>query len=130
MPLGGYKGSGLGMLVEILCAVLSGGPMSRDVGGLYILDRPMKVSQMFLAIDVRRFLPLEELQARMERLIAQVKTAAPAHGFEEVLVAGDPENRAEARRREQGIPIGSALWERLDLLAAELRIEKLAVFGE
>ena len=41
MPLGGYKGSGLGMMVEILCGVLSGGAMSTEVGGVYILTRPI-----------------------------------------------------------------------------------------
>jgi hypothetical protein len=44
MPLGGYKGSGLGMLVEILCGVLGGGVMSTGVGGLHILDRLMSTA--------------------------------------------------------------------------------------
>src|ERR1039457_5007233 len=34
MPLGGYKGSGLAMMVEILCSVLSGGAMCDEVGGI------------------------------------------------------------------------------------------------
>ncbi|NWG13549.1 MAG: Ldh family oxidoreductase, partial [Acidobacteria bacterium] len=34
MPLGGYKGSGLGFMIEVLCGVLSGGAMSTEVGGL------------------------------------------------------------------------------------------------
>src|SRR5512140_1073815 len=90
MPLGGYKGSGLGLMVEILCAVLSGGPMSRELGGLHILTRPMGTSQFYFALDVARFLPPQEFQARMERLVAAVKSAAPAAGYDEVMVAGDP----------------------------------------
>ena len=34
MPLGGYKGSGLGFMVEILCSVLSGGAMATEVGAI------------------------------------------------------------------------------------------------
>ena len=59
MPLGGYKGYGLAMMVEILSAVLSGGAMSLEVGGIHIKDRRMRTSQFFLALDVTRFMPLE-----------------------------------------------------------------------
>src|ERR1700689_2864811 len=47
MPLGGYKGSGLAMLVEILCGLLSGGAMSVDVGGIRIPGKPVRASQTF-----------------------------------------------------------------------------------
>ena len=36
MPLGGYKGTGLAVMVEILCAVLSGGAMLTEVGGIRV----------------------------------------------------------------------------------------------
>jgi LDH2 family malate/lactate/ureidoglycolate dehydrogenase len=124
MPLGGYKGSGLGLMVEVLCAVLSGGSMSAGVGGLYIMERPMNTSQAFLAIDAARFLPLEELQSRMEHLVRTVKSARPSSGYDEVLVAGDPERRSEARRLREGIPIDRGLWERLTALAREAGISE------
>jgi LDH2 family malate/lactate/ureidoglycolate dehydrogenase len=112
-PLGGYKGSGLAMMVEILCAVLSGGAMSTELGGIRIRGRAMRVSQMFLGIDIARFLPLEEFTARMERLIAVIKSTPPAKGYDEVLVAGEPEWRMEAERRENGIPLEQGTWKSL-----------------
>src|ERR1035438_86024 len=69
MPLGGYKGSGLAMMVEILCSVLSGGAMCNEVGGIRFRGKTVRVSQMFLAIDVARFLPREEFTARVEQLV-------------------------------------------------------------
>ncbi|MCW5978514.1 MAG: Ldh family oxidoreductase [Bryobacteraceae bacterium] len=126
MPLGGYKGSGLGMLVEILCGVLGGGIMSTKVGGLHITERMMNTSQMFLAIDIARFMPLEEFQSRMEYLVTLVKSAAPARDFSEVLVAGDPEWRKEAERRRDGIPVDPSTWNALLSLAAELGIPAAA----
>ncbi len=125
MPLGGYKGSGLGMMVEVLCAVLGGGAMSTDVGGVHIRNRPMNTSQGFLAIEAGRFLPLAEFQTRMERLIANVKSARPAQGYDEILVAGDPEWRAEAERARDGIPVEESLWRRIADLARELGIDDL-----
>jgi LDH2 family malate/lactate/ureidoglycolate dehydrogenase len=123
MPLGGYKGSGLAMMVEILCAVLGGGAMSTSVGGIRIRGRPTRVSQMFLAIDVARFLPLEEFQNRLAQLVATVKSAAPAVGYGEVLVAGEPEWRAEEIRRQQGIPVTTGVWARLVAAAKRLGVE-------
>jgi LDH2 family malate/lactate/ureidoglycolate dehydrogenase len=127
MPLGGYKGSGLGLMVEILCGVLSGGTMSKDIGGLHILTRPMGTSQFFLAVDIRRFLAPEEFQERMEQLVATIKSAAPAAGYDEVLVAGDPESRSEAKRKAEGIPLKRAAAERINATARELGVPELAL---
>lgn len=123
MPLGGYKGSGLGLMIEVLCAVLSGGAMSTEVGGLHNLERPMNTSQLFLAIDVTRFIPAHEFRSRMEMLIGTIKSARPAPGYDEVLVAGDPEWRSKERRRVNGIPIDRPLWKRLKALARKSGVE-------
>ena len=47
MPLGGYKGSGLAMLVEVFCAVLGGGAMSTQLGGIRVFGQPARVGQSF-----------------------------------------------------------------------------------
>ena len=122
MPLGGYKGSGLGFLVEILCAVLSGGAMSNEVGGIRFRGKLVRTSQMFLAIDVARYMPLEEFTARMEHLVALVKSAPPAPGYDEVLVAGDPEWRTQAERLRNGIPISDGNWDTLVKTAARVNV--------
>jgi LDH2 family malate/lactate/ureidoglycolate dehydrogenase len=111
MPLGGYKGSGLAVMVEILCAVLGGGAMLDEVGGIRYRGRKVRVSQMYLAIDIARFMPRDEFTARMERLVSVLKSTAPAPGYDEVLVAGDPEWRIEAERRENGVPMAEGNWD-------------------
>lgn len=111
MPLGGYKGSGLGMMVEILSGVLAGGAtFGTHVTGLRHKGRPMRANQTFLAIDVARFLPLDDFYARMDWLIKEVKSAQPARGYDQVLVAGEPEARAMVERTVNGIPIPDGVW--------------------
>lgn len=122
MPLGGYKGYGLAMMVEILCAVLGGGAVSSELGGLRERGRPMRVSQSFLAIDVARIMPLEEFAARMRHLVDLVKSSRPARGYEEVLVAGEPEWRSDMVRREQGIPLANGVWQGLAEAAVGLGV--------
>ena len=122
MPLGGYKGSGLAFLVEILCSVLSGGAMSTEVGGLRLQGRPMRVSHFFLALDIARFMPVEQFVERLQSLVGIVKNTAPAKGYEEVLVAGEPEWRAEEVRLRGGIPLDSGVWQHLSAVAESLNV--------
>jgi len=122
MPLGGYKGSGLGMMVEILSAVLAGSAMATEVGGIRVAGRSSRTSQTFLAIDIARFMPVEEFTARIEKLVGLLKSTPAAQGYSEVLVAGDPEWRTEAERLRNGIPVDAGNWKELCETAAQLGV--------
>jgi LDH2 family malate/lactate/ureidoglycolate dehydrogenase len=122
MPLGGYKGSGLAMMVEILCAVLGGGAMANELGGIRYRGKLVRVSQTFIAIDIARFMPVEEFTARVEKLVGIMKNTPAAPGYDEVLVAGDPEWRTEAERLEHGIPIADGNWDALVKAAARVGV--------
>jgi len=122
MPLGGYKGSGLAMMAEILCAVLSGGAMSTELGGIRIQGQPMRTSQLFLGVDVDRFMPRDEFTRRMQALVEMTKSSRTAKGFEEVLVAGEPEWRVAEQRRRDGIPVSEGAWKNLVQAAEKLGV--------
>jgi LDH2 family malate/lactate/ureidoglycolate dehydrogenase len=128
MPLGGetagHKGSGLAAAVEILCAVLGGGAMTGEVGSMRERGRRVGVSQSFLAIDIERFMPLADFKARLERFVTDLKSAAPADGFEEVLAAGEPEWRTEQERLRAGIPIPGEVWQALLKLSLQLGVNE------
>ena len=122
MPLGGHKGSGLALMVEILSGVLGGGAMSTEVSSIRMRGRAVRVSYMFLAIDVARYMPLDHFRARMDYLIPTIKSAAPAVGYDEVLVAGEPEWRIAEDRRRSGIPVGLGTWHSLCAAADRLGV--------
>ena len=122
MPLGGYKGSGLAMMAEILCAVLGGGAMSTQLGGLRVKGQPMRTSHFFMALDVTRFMPVADFERRMQELVAMVKSSQPARGYDEVLVAGEPEWKMEAQRRQDGIPLSQGAWQGLVQAAQSLGV--------
>lgn len=121
MPLGGYKGSGLAMMVEILCGAISGGAMSTQLGGLRVRGKKFRASQTFIAIDVLRIQP--EFRERIDWLIDQVKSAAPAAGYHEVLVANEPELRTERLRLAEGIPIPDGTYQALLKAAQRIGID-------
>jgi uncharacterized oxidoreductase len=55
-------------------------------------------------------------------LLDDLRAIPPARGFDEVLVAGDPEDRARAQREREGVPIEPALWAKLTALSGELGV--------
>ena len=125
MPLGGYKGSGLGLMVEILTAALGGARMSTDVGSLRVKERPLSVSHAFLVIDPDRFIGLAKFKLAVSRLTSMIKSTPPATGYEEVLIAGEPEWRAEKRRLREGIPLPGKLLEEFQRAADRLNVHPL-----
>jgi LDH2 family malate/lactate/ureidoglycolate dehydrogenase len=106
-PLGGYKGQGLGMIVEILCALLSGMPFDHELSHLYAppYDTPRQVAHLFLAFELAAFGDPEAFRARLSRLLAFVREQEAAPGGR-VINPGDLEREAERERTENGIPLG------------------------
>jgi LDH2 family malate/lactate/ureidoglycolate dehydrogenase len=51
-----------------------------------------------------------------------LQSSHPAVGFEEVLVAGDPEWRTEQIRRRDGVPVARGIWDQLTQLAQNLKV--------
>ena len=121
-PFGRYKGTAFAMLAEILSAGLSGGSMATELPVYRTGGDPLGISHCFIAIDPKRFLPAGEFETRMDRLIGMVKAAEPAPGYDEVLVAGEPEWRCERIRTTEGIPVPLKLWSKFTAVAAELGV--------
>ncbi len=123
VPLGGYKGYGLALMVEVLCGVLAGAGVRGAVGNLYSGgEERQNTGHFHLAIDPERTVGRDAFAGVLGGLLAELRAIPPARGFDEVLVAGDPEDRARAERERSGIPIESVLWERLCALGAELGV--------
>ena len=109
LPIGGYKGSGLAMLMDIFGGVLSGAGYAGMVADQYkVFDRPQDVGHFFLAMRPDLFVARDDYQNRMDTLIERVQTVPKAEGFSEILVAGEPERRYEETRRREGIPYSAA----------------------
>ena len=105
LPIGGYKGSGLSMLMDILGGVISGAAFAGSVADQYkVYDRPQDVGHFFLAMRPDLFIPEEDYRARMDTLVERVRDCPKAEGFDEILIPGEPETRLEAEHRRTGIP--------------------------
>jgi ureidoglycolate dehydrogenase (NAD+) len=123
VPLGGYKGYALALMVEVLCGVLPGAGVRHGVGDLYGGGTGAQDTGHFhLALDPERTVGRDRFAAVLDGLLDELRAIPPAPGFDEVLVAGDPEDRARAERERTGVPIEPALWGTLRALSDELGV--------
>jgi LDH2 family malate/lactate/ureidoglycolate dehydrogenase len=123
LPLGGHKGFGLAMAIEVLVATLAGGPFGPHIGELYKNPtRTQGVGHFFGAIRIDRFRPVAEFKAGMDAMIQEVKAEPLAKGFEKIMVAGEPEYLTEQERREKGVPLSDAVVSDLSKLAAAVGV--------
>ncbi|RDD53316.1 MAG: Ldh family oxidoreductase [Candidatus Korarchaeota archaeon NZ13-K] len=119
---GGHKGYGLALMVEIFTSVLSGAAMLREVGQTEA-PRPANVGHFFMAIDISRFMPVEEFKERMERLREALK-GAPLHPeFERIWIHGEKSYLTSLRRMEEGIPVHRRVFEEMRQIALEVGVE-------
>ncbi len=110
LPLGGHKGFGLAMVIEVLSAVLAAGPFGPHVGELYNNpNTPQACSHFFMAFRIDRFRPVADFKAEMDQMIREVRTEPLAKGFSKIMVAGEPEANTEADRKANGVPLSDAV---------------------
>jgi LDH2 family malate/lactate/ureidoglycolate dehydrogenase len=113
-PLGGtpegssHKGYGLGAMVNILSSALSGATMITDPLHTKKSDT-MDIGHFFLALDPGLFRDAADFRADVVAFCDALRATRPANPTQPVLVAGDPERRIAARRRQDGIPVGPNL---------------------
>ncbi len=112
LPVGGPKGYGLAVMLDVLAGVLTG---ARFGGGLGIPGS----GQFFLAIQVDGFMPIAEFRDRMDQLIDQIHQSRRAPGSERIFVQGEIEYEMAQRRIREGIPLEEPTVDNLRRLASE-----------
>jgi LDH2 family malate/lactate/ureidoglycolate dehydrogenase len=119
---GGHKGYGLGLLVEILCGVLSGGTFGLDLPLPSDGPQPGVISHFFGALRIDAFRDVPAFKADMDRELRTFKDSRKAPGQERIYVAGEIEHEKTLYNREHGVPVHVKVWDGLQKLAGELNI--------
>lgn len=121
LPFAGPKGSGLAMMVDLLCGALISGVSGEDIGDMYEdWTRPQRVSHLFIVLDPDAWAGREAFLAHVGEFAARVHRLPPAAGFDQVLLPGEPEDVARASAEREGVSLDENVAADLDLLAQEV----------
>jgi LDH2 family malate/lactate/ureidoglycolate dehydrogenase len=123
-PEGGYKGTGLAVMVEILCGLLTGLGFGVEPTGRHN-------DGCFMAVfNVAAFRPLAEFKKDVGDFIAYLKATPPAEGSSGVLYPGEIEYRRQQERSQNGIEVEDATWYKLQQLAEGYGLSEKLEFTE
>lgn len=123
LPMAGHKGYAISFMMDVLSGALTGSQVGRGVHGPYEADEPSGAGHLFLAIDVAAMGDPADFDARVSRMVDEVKQTPLAPGHEEIFYPGELEDRAEARNLAAGIDLPENTWSDLDELASETGLE-------
>nr|POE74327.1 putative oxidoreductase yjmc [Quercus suber] len=106
LPMGGPKGSGLAMMMDIFGGLLTGAAFAGGVNDQFTnLKEPQKLGHWFMVFKPDVFLDsYEELGTRMDTLCDAVRSSEKAAGVDRIYIPGERSTLTEAQRRAEGIP--------------------------
>jgi len=127
LPIGGYKGSGLAIMLGLLAGPLNRAALGRDVVDFNADDESeTNTGHFIIALDVARFLPLEDYKAEVERHVRELKQSKRLPGVDEIRMPGERRRQCREERLRDGVPLPPPLVAQLDKMAEELAVEPLA----
>ena len=126
LPIGGYKGSGLALVLGLLAGTLNGAAFGRDVVDFNNNDTDAcDTGHFMIVLDVSRFLPIATFKAEVDRHLRDMKNSPRLPGVDEIRLPGEQRLVRHADRTKSGVPVYPEVIAQLDKLAADLKIKPL-----
>ncbi|MFN3840420.1 MAG: Ldh family oxidoreductase [Cyclobacteriaceae bacterium] len=125
---GSHKGYGLGAMVDILSAVLSGANYGPWVPPFVAFLQPPPdpvgtgIGHFLGAMRIDAFRPADEFKQHMDNWITRFRSAKPIEGKPMVLIHGDPEREMSEKRLKDGVELNPNVENDLKELAARFSL--------
>lgn len=123
LPIGGYKGYGLNVVIGMLAGLLNGAAFGRGVVDFNkdFVTRNNS-GHMILAVRVDNFQTPDTFKKEMDRTIRELRQSQRMEGVDRIWLPGEMEHECARARRAQGIPLATPVVDQLRQLAAELAL--------
>ena len=114
--LGGYKGYGYAMVIELLSAALQDGSYGKDLDGKDENGNlaPYHLGHFFIAIDTGHFLGEELTRKKAGEIIRKVRASKKAPGEDHIYSAGEKEWNVWLQRKDSGVPINESVQKEMN----------------
>ena len=128
LPIGGYKGYGLALIVGLLAGTLQGAAMGRQVID-FNKDFVSKTNtgQAILVIDLRAFGEPAAFKAQVDTIVRDIRNSERMSDVKRIWLPGEQSHLKREQYRAHGIPLAAAVVADLAALATDLGIAPLAV---
>jgi LDH2 family malate/lactate/ureidoglycolate dehydrogenase len=103
LPMGGHKGYGISVMMDVLSGVLTGSAFASAVHGPYQAEERSGCGHLAIALDIEAFQPRVEFDLRIGSLIAELKSTPRAPGIDEIFYPGEIEARQAEQNARQGL---------------------------
>jgi L-2-hydroxycarboxylate dehydrogenase (NAD+) len=118
LPIGGYKGYGLNLVIGALAGVLNGAAFGSQVIDFNADFRsPTNTGQTLIVARPDLFRPLDEFRAAMDERIREIRASTPMPGRDPVRIPGDQTDRRRHEMEREGVPLADGTVARLMDLA-------------
>ncbi len=129
LPMEGYKGTGIAMLIDILAGTLSGAAYLGNVGKFYSTDgKCMNVGQTFVTIDPAQVYG-ENFYKLMDKYVETIRSSKSS-GSKKPSLPGDNKHRNRRDSIKNGIEMQREIVERLNISLKENGIYDLLIRTE
>ena len=126
MPIGGYKGFGLSLIVGLLAGTLNGAAMGSKVVDFNHDDISItNTGQAIVAIDPDAFGDIGEFKARVDTLVREMRGSERMAGVDRIWLPGEQSHAKRVVSERDGLALPAALLVQLDAVAMELGIPGL-----
>lgn len=122
MPIGGFKGTGLALIMGVLSSMLSGAAYGAELGNMVDGPQPGLDGHFAAAIQIAAFEDVARFKARVDAAIRQIHACRTAPGFDRVYAPGELEAARAAEYTAQGIPLNAVTLADLRRAAAGLGV--------
>ena len=108
LPMGYWKGSGLSIALDLIATVLTNGNSVHTIG---TFGDEIGLTQIMIAIDPAKFNTVEQTDAIVDAILADVKSSEPVTEGGEVYYPGELELKNIKENKELGVPVIEEVWE-------------------
>ena len=116
LPIGGPKGYGLALMIDVLAGLLSGSQWGPNVKTYHQLAGPTGIGVFLMALDIERLMPLRQFKEQIKSYITSIKRTKKGEGVSQIYLPGEIELEREKQSLREGVEISTEVAKDLNTL--------------
>lgn len=104
LPMGGAKGYGMAVFVDVVASILSGGLFGKyEPHFVTDFEHISELGHFFYLLDIEKIMPLDQFKKRLDWMISDIKGLPLRSGFKEIFLPGEIEAKKTEEAKKNGI---------------------------